>query len=172
MKASTKVRSKKSSRKLAGSGRSRGRSGTGCQLAIRAAPERTAPDRFPTRQDYPAGWGAIVRSAQRDEYRLGLGVLRQSLGTLLAPVPGLLVSTGGERDVQHAPGVDPDHARPQPRRDLMCPADLRRVQPGRETVRCAVGQRHRLVLGVERLYRQHRPENLLLYQWRALVQPT
>src|SRR5690606_39242181 len=93
---------------------------------------------------------------------LGMEVLRQPGGALLAPEAGLLEAAPLRLGEVRAEVVDPDGAVAQTRCDALRPARVLRPDRTREAVDRVVREYHGLVLGREGLDRDDRAEALVL----------
>src|ERR1700733_12649762 len=103
-----------------------------------------------------------------EDHELGLEEVRQALVHALAADAGLLEPA--EADAEVGPHrVVPDGAGPEPSADLAGPVDVVGEHRGVEPVDGVVGDPHRVVLVGGRDHRQHRAEDLLLGDDRAVV---
>ena len=106
--------------------------------------------------------GRVVGVAERDVHGLLVGVEVDRAVAALVAEPGGLDAAERGAQVAHVVGVEPHHAGLDRLREVVRAAQVARPDVGGEPVLHAVGERERLVVGVERRDRDDRAEDLLL----------
>src|SRR5213592_3242936 len=90
-----------------------------------------------------------VTSSQVYPDRFGLCMSQQRLEALVAALTRLLVATPWLRHVAMIPAVDPHHAGFEPSGQAVGVVEVARPDAGGQAIDGVVGQRHRLVDGLE-----------------------
>src|SRR5438105_14985259 len=123
---------------------------------------RRAAQTKASRVTFPVSRFPFPGFSQSHPDRLRLRIIVQRLAPQVAPEPGELVATKRGRGIVEVVRVDPDGSGLDRAGHAVRFLDVPRPDPGREAVQRAVGELDALGFVLERQYRQHRTENLLV----------